>query len=64
MSDPVVVAAPADVELAPNPINPDWIIEGKPVARARRLAQSADGTSSVMAWSCTPGQFALALCRR
>jgi hypothetical protein len=52
MSHPVVFAAPADVELAPNPINPDWIIEGKPVARA------------VMAWSCTPGQFALALCRR
>lgn len=58
MSHPVVFAAPADIELAPNPINPDWIIEGKPVARARRLAQSADGTSSVMAWSCTPGQFA------
>jgi hypothetical protein len=26
MCDPVVVAAPADIELAPNPINPDWII--------------------------------------
>ena len=26
MSDPVVFAAPADIELAPNPINPDWII--------------------------------------
>jgi hypothetical protein len=32
---PVVFAAPADVELAPNPINPDWII---------RLTRSACGT--------------------
>jgi len=58
MSAPAVAfAAPADVELAPNPINPAWIIEGNPQARAKRLAESADGTSSVMAWSCTPGRF-------
>ena len=58
MSAPAVAfAAPADVELAPNPINPAWIIEGNPQARAKRLAESADGASSVMAWSCTPGRF-------
>ena len=58
MSAPAVAfAAPAEVELAPNPINPAWIIEGNPQARAKRLAESADGTSSVMAWSCTPGCF-------
>ena len=52
MSAPAVAfAAPAEVELAPNPINPAWIIEGNPQARAKRLAESADGTSSVMAWS-------------
>jgi uncharacterized cupin superfamily protein len=57
MSAPAVAfAAPADVELAPNPINPAWIIEGNPQARAKRLAESADGASSVMAWSCTPGR--------
>ena len=28
-----------------------------PQAPAKRLAESADGTSSVMAWSCTPGRF-------
>jgi uncharacterized cupin superfamily protein len=53
----VAFAAPGDAELAPNPINPDWIIEGNAQARAKRLAESADGTSSVMAWSCTPGRF-------
>jgi len=57
MSQPVVFGAPADAELAPNPICPDWIIEGAPQARARRLAQSADGTASVVAWSCTAGRF-------
>lgn len=59
MSVPAVAfAAPAEIELAPNPINPDWIVEGHPQARAKRLAESAGGTSSVMAWSCTPGRFA------
>ena len=57
MSEPIVFAAPADIELAPDPIRPSWIIEGKPEARSRRLAESADGTSSVMAWSCTAGRF-------
>ena len=54
MTEPILFAAPADIELAPDPIRPNWIIEGKPEARSRRLAESADGTSSVMAWSCTP----------
>jgi uncharacterized cupin superfamily protein len=57
MSAPIVFAAPADVELAPAPIPPDWIIEGAPKARSKRLATSADGTASVMAWSCTAGRF-------
>jgi uncharacterized protein len=57
MSASVVFAAPADVELAPAPIPADWIIEGTPQARSKRLATSADGTSSVMAWSCTAGRF-------
>jgi uncharacterized cupin superfamily protein len=57
MTRPVVFAALADVELAPNPICPDWIIEGAPRASAKRLAQSTDGTASVVAWSCTAGRF-------
>jgi uncharacterized cupin superfamily protein len=57
MSQPIIFAAPADIDLNPNPIHPDWVIEGKPQARAKCLAQSADRTASVMAWSCTPGRF-------
>ena len=57
MSEPIRFAAPAHVELVPDPIRPNWIIEGKPEARSLRLAESADGSSSVMAWSCTAGRF-------
>ena len=57
MSLPIIFAAPADAELTPSPIHPDWITEGAPQARAKRLAESADGTAAVFAWSCTAGRF-------
>ena len=57
MSQSVVFAVPTEVELLPAPIPPHWIIEGAPQARSKRVAMSADGTSSVMVWSCTPGRF-------
>jgi uncharacterized protein len=55
--NPVVFAVPESVELDPAPIPQSWIIEGTPQARSKRLTTSADRTSSVMAWSCTPGRF-------
>ncbi len=57
MSKQIIFAVPADVELSPAPIPPSWIVDGAPEARSKRLAMSADGTSTVMAWSCTPGRF-------
>ena len=54
---PVVFASPATADLVPVPIPRDWIIEGTPQARSARLATSADGTSSVIAWSCSAGRF-------
>jgi uncharacterized protein len=54
---PVIFAVPADVDLAPDPIRPHWIIEGTPQARSKRLAESADGTSMIIAWACSPGRF-------
>jgi uncharacterized protein len=53
----VVFASPATAELVPVPIPRDWIIEGAPQARSARLATSADGTSSVIAWACSAGRF-------
>jgi uncharacterized cupin superfamily protein len=57
MSQSVVIAKPADVDLQKDPIRPHWIIEGNPQARSRKLAMSADGTSWIAAWSCTAGRF-------
>jgi uncharacterized protein len=45
------------MELRSAPIPADWVIEGKPVARSRRLSTSPDTTSSTMVWTCTPGKF-------
>ena len=57
MAGPIVIADPATVELRPSPIFPEWIIEGTPEANSRELARSADGTSTILAWSCTAGRF-------
>lgn len=59
MSEPVIFAKPAEIELPADPIRPDWVIEGSPAVRSKRVAESADGTSSVMVWSCTAGRFNL-----
>jgi uncharacterized protein len=57
VSNPVIFAVPTEAELVPAPIPAGWIIDGNPQARSKRLVTSADGTSSVMVWSCTPGRF-------
>lgn len=43
--------------LAPAPINPDWILEGNPLARNFCLSTSADGTASSWIWDCSAGKF-------
>jgi len=53
----IVVADLSAVALGPAPIEPSWIIEGAPEARAKELARSADGTAVAVDWSCTAGQF-------
>ena len=57
MSQSIVVALPAQVDLAPAPIPADWILAAKPEARSKQLVRSRDGASSIMAWSCTAGRF-------
>jgi uncharacterized cupin superfamily protein len=57
MSMSIVIADPSTVKLEPAPITPGWIVEGNPEARAKELARSNDGTSVVVAWSCTAGRF-------
>jgi uncharacterized cupin superfamily protein len=45
------------VELSPSPINPDWILEGQPLARNRILSRSADETACTIVWECSKGKF-------
>jgi uncharacterized cupin superfamily protein len=52
-----VVFSRTDVELRTSPINPDWIIEGKPVARNALLSTSDDQTATTLIWDCTKGKF-------
>jgi uncharacterized protein len=53
----IIFVDPSTAALQPAPIDPGWIVEGEPEARACELARSADGTAVVIAWSCTAGRF-------
>ena len=57
MPAPVIFTRPADIELAEDPIPANWVIQGAPQIRSKRIAESGDGTSSVLVWSCTAGRF-------
>jgi uncharacterized cupin superfamily protein len=46
-----------NVTLAPAAINPNWILEGNPIARNKLLSKSADGAASSYIWDCTAGRF-------
>jgi uncharacterized cupin superfamily protein len=57
MSQHVITANPATVELVPSPFPAEWVLEGRPQARATAIARSSDGAMTVIAWSCTKGRF-------
>ena len=60
MSSNFVVIAPSildDEELTAAPIPEHWVLEGRPAARAKGLASSADGLSNAALWDCTAGRF-------
>ena len=57
MSRALIEIAKLTVDLTPRPIEPSWIIEGRPDASWCVLSQSADGLASTMVWHCTAGKF-------
>src|SRR6201986_4334470 len=57
MSRGLIEIGNLNVELAPRPIEPSWIIEGKPAASGCMLSQSADRTATTIVWHCTEGKF-------
>ena len=44
-------------DLTQRPIEPSWILEGRPEASSCILSQSADGLATTMVWHCTEGKF-------
>ena len=57
MSPALIEIAKTTVDLTPRPIEPSWIIEGRPDASWCVLSKSADGLASTMVWHCTAGKF-------
>jgi uncharacterized protein len=57
MSRALIEIAKLTVDLTPRPIEPSWIIEGRPDASWCVLSKSADGLASTMVWHCTAGKF-------
>ena len=57
MSRALIEIANTTVDLTPRPIEPSWIIEGKPDSTWCVLSKSADGLASTMVWHCTAGKF-------
>jgi uncharacterized cupin superfamily protein len=56
-SNGIVIASAPNVDLKASPITKEWVLSGKPEARNRKLAVSADRTSSILVWDCTAGSF-------
>jgi uncharacterized cupin superfamily protein len=52
-----ITVGTSSTNLVPNPIQPAWILDGKPVARLALLSSSADGAASTYFWDCTAGRF-------
>jgi uncharacterized cupin superfamily protein len=57
LSGSLLITTPASLELEPEPIPPDWIVSGAPVARCKKVVRSHDRTSHIVVWDCTPGVF-------
>ena len=57
MLNSIIMATAANVELEAEPIPEDWILDGEPQARAKKMSMSRDWTSSIVVWDCTAGTF-------
>ena len=57
MSRALIETTNLSVNLTSRPIEPTWIIEGRPDARSCMLSHSADGLASTMVWECSAGKF-------
>jgi uncharacterized cupin superfamily protein len=54
---PLVASSLDDLTMAPNPIEPSWIIAGKPEARLSMHSRAYDDQATTAIWDCTAGTF-------
>ena len=57
VTETVISATAAEIDLDPAPLPAAWVIEGHPQTRSKRIAGSRDGTMTLWVWSCTPSRF-------
>jgi uncharacterized cupin superfamily protein len=56
-TEPFLANVANEMELQSSPINPNWIISGKPHARSAEQSRTKDRASCTAVWDCTAGQF-------
>jgi uncharacterized protein len=57
ISSTAIEFANSRIPLSPAAINPEWILEGNPIARAQQIYRSRDGAADTFIWECTAGRF-------
>jgi uncharacterized protein len=55
MSKILITKAPTMYTEAP--INPQWILQGRPIARGALMSETADASVTTVMWDCTAGIF-------
>jgi uncharacterized cupin superfamily protein len=56
-SRPIEICGGAGLDLAPDTINPDWVLEGDPKIRCSWWSGGSDGVDNNYVWDCTSGRF-------
>lgn len=54
---PLIAASLDNLEMAPAPIEPSWVIAGKPEARLSLHSRAYDEQATTAIWDCTAGTF-------
>ena len=54
---PIITSHAGDIELFPDPVPKDWVLDGCPEARAHRIARSSDDGMWITVWACSRGTF-------
>jgi len=57
MPRPLISASLDDLEMAPKPIEPSWVLAGNPQARLSLHSRAYDDQATTAIWDCTAGTF-------